>query len=119
MSAPENHEDQKPVKWIEVHQEKSNLFRVVHADGAWLSVNPWNQVNLSFYSERYPIPKKIYFPMNKDGIVLSEDVAKRETKKDWFREFEVSVSLSVQTAKNLHEALGKFIALAEGGQKVG
>jgi hypothetical protein len=106
--------DETPVRWIQVHQIKGNYFRVIHADGVWFSVSPDKFLHLTFYSERYPMPKSIFFPVNEAGTVMGEDIPKRDTLKDWVREMEVDVVLSVTAAKSVREGLDKFIKLAEG-----
>ncbi len=60
-------ESEPPQSKVPVYQEKSALFRVVHADGAWWSMNPKNDLHLTFYSERAPIPKVVYFGLDKEG----------------------------------------------------
>jgi hypothetical protein len=115
LSAAKSKEElEKPVRWIQVYQQKGNFFRVVHADGVWCSVSPAKLLHLTFYSERSPLPTKVYFPVNKAEIVMNEDVAKREVKKDWFREMEVDVVLTLQAAKNVREGLDNFIKIIEG-----
>ncbi len=105
--------DNVPVKAIEIHQQKSNFFRVVHADGAWCSVNAWQNIHMTFFSERYPIPSKVFFDLNDKGVVVGENVSKREIKKDWFREMEVDVVLSLDAARQVRETLDRFIKILE------
>jgi hypothetical protein len=106
--------DETPVRWIQIHQKKGNYFRVVHADGVWFSVSPDKFLHLTFYNERYPLPKSISFPVNKAGTVMDEDVEKRDTLKDWVREMEVDVVLSIKAAKAVRDGLDNYIKLAEG-----
>jgi hypothetical protein len=106
-------EKEEPVKWIQVHQQKGNYFRVIHADGVWCSMSPGRFLHLTFYSERYPLPKSISFPVNKSGAVMDEDLEKRETLKDWVREMEVDVVLSLAAAKSVREGLDNYIKFAE------
>ncbi len=93
---------------IPVHQQKSGLFRVVHADGVWWSVNPWNNLHLAFYSERAPIPQVVYFGQDESGkwIELQEE---REGKTGWFREMEVDVSLTLNGAYAVLDAINQYI----------
>jgi hypothetical protein len=93
---------------VQVHQEKSALFRVVHADGVWWSVNPWNNLHLAFYSERAPIAQKVYYGLNAEGnwVEMPEE---REGKKGWFREMEVDVSLSLNGAYAVLDAIQGYI----------
>jgi hypothetical protein len=107
----------KPVRSIEVHQQKANFFRVVHADGVWCSVNAWRQLHLTFYNERYPIPTKVFFGVDEKGFVMGEETDKREGKKDWFREMEVDIVLSLDAARQVYDNLGGYIKILEGLDK--
>jgi hypothetical protein len=108
-----NPESPKPVKSVEIHQQKANFFRVIHADGVWCSMNTHKQIHMTFYNERYPIPTKIFLGLNEQGFPIREELEKRETKKDWFREMEVDVVLTLEAARQVHTNLGQFIQLAE------
>jgi hypothetical protein len=116
MSEAESSENQSaptdPQQFFQVHLVKSNFFRVVHGDGVWSSISPFNHLHLTFYSERFPLPTTIFFPI-KDGVTQSEDWSKRESKKDWVREMEVDVVLSLETAKSVYESIGRFIQMQE------
>lgn len=92
---------------------KSALFRVVHSDGVWCSVNPWGLLHLTFYSERQPIPTSVYFALNEQGGVTREEIEKREGKEGWFRELEVDVVLTPDGARNVYQALGQFLGYKE------
>jgi hypothetical protein len=93
---------------VPVYQEKSALFRVVHADGAWWSVNPRNDLHLVFYSERAPIPKVVYFGPDKEGT-WNELIEEREVKKGWFREMEVDIVLTPTSAATVQEAIVRYL----------
>jgi hypothetical protein len=103
----------EPVKLVEVHLQKANLFRVIHSDGVWCSVNIHKNIHMAFYSERYPLPKRIFFGTGSDGETLGELSDMRDTKKDWVREMEVDVVLSLDAARQVHGNLGRFIKLLE------
>lgn len=103
----------KPIRSIQIYQQKANFFRVVHADGVWCSVNAWRNLHMTFYSERYPIPTKVFFGIDDKGNVTGEDVEKREVKKDWFREMEVDVVLSLDSARQVQDALQRYIKVLE------
>jgi len=100
-----------PSRTIEVHQRKSNFFRVVHADGVWCGVNPYRQIHVTFYSERFPIPRSVFFALDEKGFVKGEE--RREGKQGWFRELEVDVVLSVDAARTVCKSLEDFITIAE------
>ena len=89
----------KEPQTIQIHNLKSNFFRVVHADGTWCSVNPQKEIHVAFYSERFPIPDSIFLEVDEKGIVKGENFSKRQAKKDWVREMEVEVVLTVPAAK--------------------
>jgi hypothetical protein len=103
----------KPVRSIEVHQQKGNFFRVVHANGVWCSVNAFRDIHMTFYSERHPIPTSIFFGLDEKGLITGEQIEKRQGKKDWFRELEVDVVLSLDVARQVYEGLGLYIKIAE------
>ena len=68
---------------------------------------------MTFYNERYPIPTKIFLALDEKGIPIREELEMRETKKDWFREMEVDVVLTLDAARQVHANLGQFIQVAE------
>ncbi len=76
-------------------------------------MNAHHQIHLAFYSERFPIPKSVFLGVDEKGFVIGEDLSKRETKRDWVREMEVDLVLSIPAAKNVADALQKFIKIAE------
>jgi hypothetical protein len=92
---------------VEIHLEKSSLFRVVHADGVWSSVNPWGDLHLAFYNERAPIPQRVYWePDGKGGW----KELRREGKSGWFREVEVDIALSREAAQLVLKAIQYYLA---------
>lgn len=94
-----------------IHQSKSALFRVVHADGVWCSVNNYYNFNLTFFNERHPIPTALH--LKYDGERTVEDMPAREVKDGWFREMEVNVVMSLNAARSLRGTLDYYIGLAE------
>ena len=101
-------ESELPQPRVPVYQEKSALFRVVHSDGAWWSVNPKNDLHLTFYSERAPIPKVVYFGPDKEGT-WNELAEEREVKKGWFREMEVDIVLTPTSAAFIQDAINRYL----------
>ncbi|HUD83416.1 MAG TPA: hypothetical protein VMQ67_07925, partial [Candidatus Saccharimonadales bacterium] len=49
------------------HFTKSSQFRVIHASGAWYGGDPQQNLRLTFYNERQPIPEKVVFNINEQG----------------------------------------------------
>ena len=76
---------------------KSNFFRVIHADGVWGGVTPHMNIQMSFFSERTPIPKVTTAQVTPSGI---KEINK-ETKIGIIREVEVDVIMDLETAKAL------------------
>lgn len=103
--------DQPPkvIGQLRFHQIKSNYFRVVHADGMWCSVSQ-NNVHLTFYNERAPLPTEVVSNVLENNTLGGEDYSKRVAKQDFVRELEVDVVLSRQVAVFLHDWLGDYLA---------
>ncbi len=97
------------VRAIPIHFVKSSQFRVIHASGVWYGGDSQQNLHLTFFNERGPIPKKLVLNLNEQGIVVSEDTAQRESKEGIVRELEVDVILSLQAALELYKTLGENI----------
>ena len=99
----------EPIPAIDFHFGKSNFFRVIYADGAVGGISPRNgMLQVSFFSERVPIPTKITHSLVLKNSELQrykigpEVPDLRETKDGIYREVEVDVVMTLQTAKELH-----------------
>jgi hypothetical protein len=90
---------------------KSNFFRVIHADGAWGGLTPQVKIQISFYSERTPIPNTIVQELGGDGALGKE--IRRESKVGIIREVESSVVMDVAVAQELVRWLQEKIDQAE------
>jgi hypothetical protein len=83
---------------IEFYFEKSHFFRVVHVDGVVGGLSPDNRlIHMSVFSERAPVPKKTVHSII-DGVLGREILERREGKPGAFREVEVDLVLSLDTA---------------------
>ena|SRR5258708_3293381 len=98
---------------LRIEYIKSNLFRVVHADGAFGGISPRLDLFITFYSERFPIPKVLTYEMTPSGATGQEIQSERETKAGVIREVEIGVMLDLLTAKSLAEWLNGKIAELE------
>lgn len=96
-------------KQIKFHQIKSNFFRAIHADGAWISVHPNEFIHLTFYNERAAIATEVVHNLTETDQLGAEDMAKRLTKKGFVREMEVDVILNRITAESLHKWLDDYL----------
>jgi hypothetical protein len=92
---------------LPIHFIKSSQFRVIHASGAWYGGDTQQNLHITFFNERNPIPKKVVLNVNGKGMVLNEDMTKRESKEGVVREMEVDVILSLQAAIEFHKTLGE------------
>lgn len=73
---------------------KSNLFRVIHADGAIGGLTPSGNVHISFYSERSAIPKTMFHTRNEDGSLGSPIPEETIVRDEIIREMDIDVVLS-------------------------
>jgi hypothetical protein len=88
---------------IKVHYIKSNLFRVVHSEGAIGGLTPSREIFVSLFNERGALPKVIEFAVSPEGNVGKE--IGREGKQGIVREMEIGVLMSADAAKKLAEFL--------------
>ena len=103
---------------FEFHYIKSNLFRVIHADGAHGGVTPGLKVQMALFSERIPIPQKTthkaVYNESEGSVAVGEEITdERVARKGLVREVETEVLMDVETAKKLYVWLGDKIKLIE------
>lgn len=89
---------------------KSNLFRVIHADGAWGGMSPHADIHISFYNERPAIPDRSRFTVSANKVVKPEVF---EAESDLVREVEVDVVVDLRAAKSLRKWLDERISVLE------
>ena len=92
---------------------KTAQFRVLHADGAYLSLTFQGGVVLSFFSERQPIPRRVVHQVRPDGSLGDEIVEQRVVRDAVVRDTEVAVSMTFDTAKRIQSALNDLIIKIE------
>ena len=104
-------EDEKPeappapprLQEIDFHYLKSNLFRVVHADGAHGGVTARGYIHVAFYNERRAIPRRTTLAFDAETQASRETVT--DTRGGVVRELEVDVLMDEQTTGELIEWL--------------
>jgi hypothetical protein len=96
---------------ITFHYVKSNAFRVVHADGAVVSVGPQG-IFFSLYSERVPIPQAQTFAIEGEKLG-AEDPDKRVVRSGVVREVEVGVAMSMANVESLINTLRRQLNAAK------
>lgn len=94
---------------LQVHFVKGTCFRVVHANGVWYGGDNQGNLHLTFFNERSPLPKMVIVNLDERGMVVGEDVSKRDSKQGIVREMEVDIVLSLQVAVDLYQSLGENI----------
>ena len=96
---------------IEFHYVKSNLFRVVRAEGAMGGLTPSREIFVSLFNERAALPKMIQFSVSPEGQLGPE--IKREGKSGIVREMEIGVLINAAAAKHLADFLLAQVKLLE------
>jgi hypothetical protein len=96
-----------------IHFVKSSQFRVVHASGVWYSGDAQQNLHMTFFNERFPIPKKLVFNLNGQGVIISEDMAQRESKEGIVREMEIDVIFSLPAALEFYKTLGENLKMIQ------
>ena len=90
-----------------IHFIKSSHFRVIHASGVWYGGDAQQNLHLSFFNERSPIPQEVVLNLNEQGAVLGEDESKRKIKEGFVREVEVDIIFSLPSAVDFYRTLGE------------
>ena len=109
MATEQNPDPEK----LRIEYVKSNHFRVVRVDGAIGGTSPRLELFITFYNERFPIPKVLVYRQTPEGAPGEELSAERETKAGIIREAEVGVTMDLPTAKVFATWLNEKIAELE------
>lgn len=92
--------NEAPPEKLRIEYIKSNFFRVVRADGAIGGTSPRLELFITFYNERFPIPKVLVFDATPDGAPAEEIRSERESKEGVIREAEIGITMDLPTAKS-------------------
>lgn len=96
---------------IQLDYIKSNLFRVIHVDGAHGGLHPGGSIiHMALFSERNAIPKTETFDV-KDGVIGER--TGHEGREALIREVEVDALMTISTARALRTWLDDKISAAE------
>lgn len=98
----------KPPDTINFDYLKSGQFRVVHADGAFVSLSQTG-VNVSFFTERQAIPRRVVHKVDAHGIVGEEITSERVVRDAIVRDVEISVMMTTDSAERLIDVLQKVV----------
>src|SRR4051812_5999681 len=111
--AEDNKPEQKKPETISFDYLKSNNFRVLHADGAFIGLSATG-LTVCFFSERQPIPRRVVHAINPDGTMGKELTDQRVVRDAVVRDTEVAVAMAIEPARNVHRVLGELIASFDG-----
>lgn len=91
---------------IDVFYEKTSDHRYVHADGAWAGSTPQLDIQIAFFTELQPMPRKIRHKVV-SGILGAEVI--RDVDVGVLRESQVTILLNPITAIQLVKLLTEMI----------
>ncbi len=97
---------------ITFHFKKSNLFRVIHVDGAVGNLTPKGNVFMTMYSERASLPDWARHQIVEGGRI-GEQAELHTESLGIMRELEVGMIIDLPTAKALISWLSNMINQAE------
>ena len=97
-----------PAKRVRFHYIKSNLFRVIHVDGAYGGITPSGDIHCAVYSERGAIPQVTEHLVTETGFLEDQQVV-LEGKAGLVRELDADLVLSLAAAGELRDWLTKRI----------
>jgi len=109
----------KKTPTLRCHYIKSNFYRVVSADGCFGGRQPRGQFQLSFFSERLPIPQIVEHEIKSTRGAMTEmgDPVGQVSREGIVREVEVGVAMTVGVARALHKWIGDQLKVIEGEDK--
>lgn len=105
--------NEAPPEKLRIEYIKSHAYRMVRADGALGGTSPRLELFISFYNERFPIPKVLVYKPTDTGAPGEEIVEERESKEGIIREVEVGITMDLPTAKSFAGWLAQKIGELE------
>lgn len=107
-SGPSMAEETKSRGKLLFHFIKSQGFRAIHVDGAIGGLTPGGLIHLACYAERAAIPQLIVHDVDEHGRL--GDKIDEVTRGGIVRELQADLFMDLQTARSLHELLGKALS---------
>ena len=93
------------------HYLKAPAFRTIHVDGAIGAMTPQGGIHFALYSERPAIPQQVAYQVRPDGALGDQETV--VSRGGIVRELEVDAIMSIETAKSLHDWLGRKLSDAK------
>ena len=97
----------EPQATISFHYLKADGHRTIHVDGAHGGINPQGDLAVSLYCERFPIPQEQIHPVELPSGRVLDPAISTKGKVGIIREIEVTMHLTLASAKLLGEFLIK------------
>lgn len=104
-------EEEKKAESIRFVYEKARHHRTLHADGAYSTVTPHAEVQISFYNDLRRLPISVTHEVGPDDTL---GPGRPEQPSDLVREVDVTVVLNVAVARAAVDLLNRMIEQAEG-----
>jgi len=98
---------------VRFNWQRSNHFRVVHADGAYGGLTPYGNVFFTLYSDHPVFPETTIHSLTEEGALGPELSGEKKLKDGVHRELEVGVVMNLQTAKALQLWLEERVKILE------
>lgn len=106
MSAAEPNGKPRPTE-VAFHYIKSPAYRTVHMDGVYGGPTPTGLIEMTLFSERFPIPTFTRHNLTESGVNPVE--VERIVRDGVVRELEVGAVMTPDAAKTLRDWLSKQI----------
>jgi hypothetical protein len=94
---------------ITFHNKVGANFESYHVDGGFGGITPKGYIHVSFYSERFPIPKSTDFQILEKNSVGEKISDSEDSLKGILRQHHVGIFMDLAAAKNLIQFLNKQV----------
>jgi hypothetical protein len=94
---------------VTFHNKVNPNFRQIHVDGAFGGITPPGFINMSFYAERFPMPKSTNYLINENNTLGEKVEDSRDSKTGVIREYEFGIYCDLKTAINIRNFLNDRI----------
>jgi hypothetical protein len=94
---------------LTIHNKISPSYRELYIDGAYGGVTPRGHISLSFFAERFPIPKSTDFEIDVTKSSMTKISDSNDSKTGVLREYEIGIYMTLESAKSLSDMLQKKV----------
>lgn len=100
--------EKNPIQKITIHNKLEDAYKTFHVDGAFGGLTPKGLISLSFYSERFPIPKSHDFAVS-DGKLGNLISNSPDSKIGIIRGYEAGIMMDINVAMDIVKLLSEQI----------